>query len=67
MSIGPFQILIIALIILVLFGRGRVSQSMGEFGEGIRNFKKGLADEPAKLEGQSAAPAEAPAERRSSD
>ena len=67
MSIGPFQILIIALIILVLFGRGRISETMGEFGKGIRGFKKGLADEPAKIDGQTVAPAEVPAERSSAD
>ncbi len=44
MNIGPFQILIIALVILVLFGRGRISEMMGDFGKGINSFKKGLSD-----------------------
>jgi sec-independent protein translocase protein TatA len=42
MTVGPFQILIIALIVLLLFGRGRISQSLGEFGQGVRAFRKGL-------------------------
>ncbi|TCD06209.1 twin-arginine translocase TatA/TatE family subunit [Erythrobacteraceae bacterium CFH 75059] len=42
MSLGPWQLLIIALIILVLFGRGRISEMMGDFGKGIRSFKAGM-------------------------
>ena len=45
MNIGPFQILIIALVILVLFGRGRISEMMGDFGKGVKSFRKGLTDE----------------------
>ena len=45
MNIGPFQILIIALVILVLFGRGRISEMMGDFGKGVKSFRKGLSDE----------------------
>lgn len=45
MNVGPFQILIIALVILVLFGRGRISEMMGDFGKGVKSFRKGLADE----------------------
>jgi sec-independent protein translocase protein TatA len=42
---GLFQIVIIALIILVLFGRGRISAMMGDFGKGIKSFKRGLDEE----------------------
>lgn len=45
MNIGPWQLLIVALVILVLFGRGRISEMMGDFGKGIKSFKKGMADE----------------------
>lgn len=45
MNIGLFQILVIALIIIVLFGRGRVSEMMGDFGKGIKGFKQGLAED----------------------
>jgi sec-independent protein translocase protein TatA len=44
-NVGPFQILIIALVILVLFGRGRISEMMGDFGKGVKSFRKGLADD----------------------
>lgn len=48
-GIGIWQILIVALVILVLFGRGKISEMMGDFGKGISSFKKGMteADTPA--------------------
>jgi sec-independent protein translocase protein TatA len=46
MAPGPTQILIIALIILLLFGATRLSEIGKGLGEGIRNFKKGIQDEP---------------------
>ena len=50
MQVGIWQLLIIALVVLVLFGRGRISEMMGDFGKGVNSFKKGLndGDEPAK-------------------
>lgn len=50
MQVGVWQLLIIALVVLVLFGRGRISEMMGDFGKGVNSFKKGLndGDEPAK-------------------
>lgn len=45
MSIGPFQILIIVLVLLVLFGRGRISAMMGDIGKGVKSFRKGLDDD----------------------
>jgi sec-independent protein translocase protein TatA len=64
MNIGIWQILIVALVVLVLFGRGRISEMMGDFGKGISSFKKGMteADEPApkaRIEPPAAAPAPA--------
>lgn len=58
MNVGPFQILIIALVILVLFGRGRISEMMGDFGKGVKSFRKGLAEEEERP-----APAPAPSPR----
>ena len=45
MGIGWPQLLLIALVILVLFGRGRISEMMGDFGKGISSFKKGMAED----------------------
>ncbi|MBX7535593.1 twin-arginine translocase TatA/TatE family subunit [Qipengyuania flava] len=48
MSLGPWQLVIIAILILVLFGRGRISEMMGDFGKGIKSFKQGMNEEEAK-------------------
>jgi sec-independent protein translocase protein TatA len=45
MSVGPWQLIIVAIVILVLFGRGRISEMMGDFGKGIKSFKQGMAEE----------------------
>lgn len=50
-NIGAGQLLIVALILLLIFGAGRISEIGKGLGAGLKNFKKGLADddEPAKL------------------
>jgi sec-independent protein translocase protein TatA len=40
--------IIVVLVVLVLFGRGRISETMGDFGKGIKSFKKGLAEDETK-------------------
>lgn len=48
---GSFSIwhwLIVLVIVLVLFGRGRVSEIMGDFGKGIKSFKEGMNEDEAK-------------------
>lgn len=42
MSIGFGQILVILLLVLVLFGAGKLPSVMGDLGKGLRNFKDGL-------------------------
>ncbi len=37
--------IIVALVVLVLFGRGRISEMMGDFGKGIKSFKQGMTEE----------------------
>ncbi|MCC6925057.1 twin-arginine translocase TatA/TatE family subunit [Novosphingobium sp.] len=37
--------IVVLIIVLVLFGRGRVSEIMGDFGKGIKSFKEGMGDE----------------------
>ncbi len=39
---GPVELLIILVIVIVLFGPGRLGKTMGELGNGIRSFKDGL-------------------------
>jgi len=47
-ALGP--LLVVAVIVLLLFGRGRISEFMGDFAKGIKSFKKGLADEPKEAD-----------------
>ena len=48
MSVGLFQILVIALVLLVLFGRRRISETMGDIGEGVKRFGEGFADDDSQ-------------------
>jgi sec-independent protein translocase protein TatA len=47
-SLGPWQLLIIALVILLLFGGSRLADIGKGLGEGIRALKKGLSDDEKK-------------------
>ncbi|MEM8652458.1 MAG: twin-arginine translocase TatA/TatE family subunit [Pseudomonadota bacterium] len=42
MNIGVWQIVIIAVVVVLLFGRGKISELMGDVAKGITSFKKGL-------------------------
>ena len=44
-GLSPIHIVVFALVVLVLFGRGKVSEFMGDFGKGVKSFKQGMADE----------------------
>lgn len=39
------HLIILALVVLILFGRGRISEMMGDFGKGIKSFKEGMNEE----------------------
>ncbi len=72
MSIGFWQILIIAIIIVLLFGRGKISDLMGDVAKGIKSFKSGLAedeDEPQQQQSKTIehneTPSVEPAEKKS--
>ena len=43
---GPTELILVIVIIVLLFGVGRISKIAGELGSGIRSFRKGLQDEP---------------------
>ena len=50
MSIGIWQIAIVVILVVLLFGSGKISSLMGDVAKGIKSFKKGMAtditDEP---------------------
>ncbi|HMO09339.1 MAG TPA: twin-arginine translocase TatA/TatE family subunit [Paracoccaceae bacterium] len=49
-NIGLPGLLLIAVVVLVLFGRGKISALMGEIGKGITAFKRGVKEETAEIE-----------------
>ena len=51
-NIGLPGLLLIAVVVLVLFGRGKISSLMGEVGKGITAFKKGVDDGSKELENE---------------
>ena len=55
-NIGLPGLLLIAVVVLVLFGRGKISSLMGEVGKGITAFKKGVKDNSDEIENASVPP-----------
>jgi sec-independent protein translocase protein TatA len=45
MSIGIWQIAIVVILLVLLFGRGKISSLMGDVAKGIKSFKKGMASD----------------------
>lgn len=50
MNLGPTELIIILVIVLLLFGVGRLSRIGGELGKGIREFRQGLSGDDNKGE-----------------
>ena len=44
-NIGWTGIIIIAILIVILFGKGKISSIMGDLAKGIKSFKKGMSDD----------------------
>ncbi|MBL8638671.1 MAG: twin-arginine translocase TatA/TatE family subunit, partial [Alphaproteobacteria bacterium] len=45
MSLSPLHIIVVLLLVLLLFGTGKLPRLMGDLAEGIKAFKKGMKDE----------------------
>ena len=46
MGLSWSHILIVLVLFVLLFGRGKISELMGDVAQGIKSFKKGMAEEP---------------------
>lgn len=46
MSIGFWQIAVVVILVVLLFGRGKISSLMGDVAKGIKSFKKGMSSDP---------------------
>ena len=45
MSIGFWQIAVVVILVVLLFGRGKISSLMGDVAKGIKSFKKGMSSD----------------------
>ena len=52
MSIGIWQVVLILLIVLILFGAGKLPKVMGDVAKGVKNFKSGLKDDDEPEDGK---------------
>lgn len=68
MGLSLPHLIVLALVVLLLFGRGKISELMGDFGKGIKSFKQGVSEEAdrpvtpppaAQIPAQPAAPQQA--------
>ena len=50
MTPSIWQLLIVLVIVLLLFGRGKIPQLMGDMARGIKSFKKGMSEEEKTTE-----------------
>ncbi len=48
MTPSPLQLIIVLVIVLLLFGRNKIPQLMGDIAKGIKSFKRGMSDEENK-------------------
>ena len=48
MSIGFWQIAVVVILVVLLFGRGKISSLMGDVAKGIKSFKKGMATDTSE-------------------
>tara|TARA_B100001245_G_scaffold219738_1_gene189764 strand:+ start:115 stop:315 length:201 start_codon:yes stop_codon:yes gene_type:complete len=52
MSIGFWQIAIVVILVVLLFGRGKISSLMGDVAKGIKSFKKGMSTDTTDEDSQ---------------
>ena len=50
-NIGWTGIIIIAILVVILFGKGKISSIMGDLAKGIKSFKKGMSDDTSSKDG----------------
>ncbi len=61
-QLGPTELIIILVIVVLLFGVGRIGKIAGELGSGVRTFREGLKGPEEKEKAQEETPAEKKAE-----
>ena len=60
MGISCWQIAIVVVLVVLLFGRGKISSLMGDVAKGIKSFKKGMSDNPDQTSSTTSSSEETP-------
>lgn len=55
-SLSIWHWIVVVVVVLLLFGRGKISELMGDMAQGIKAFKKGMQDEPQTAEAAKSEP-----------
>ncbi len=66
MGLSLWHIAIVLLVVLIVFGAGRLPGVMGDLGKGIRNFKAGLGEGSDKVESKADTPKLPPSDKSDS-
>jgi len=66
-NIGWSGIIIVAVLVVLLFGRGKISSIMGDVAKGIKSFKKGMSDNPDQTSSISSPSEETSSEKTSNE
>ena len=67
MSIGFWQIAIVVVLVVLLFGRGKISSLMGDVAKGIKSFKKGMSSDDSTQSTTTTSSEETPSENQDSE
>lgn len=63
-SVSIWHWIVVGIIVMLLFGRGKVSELMGDVAKGIKSFKKGMADDEPTAAAQPADPSKPVVDQR---
>lgn len=64
MELSPMHLLLILIIVVILFGGRRIPELMKGLGQGVKEFRQGMRDEPPATNPPSSAPTNPPAETK---
>ena len=67
MSIGFWQIAIVVVLVVLLFGRGKISSLMGDVAKGIKSFKRGMSDNSDQTNSTTSSPEDKSSEDQDSE
>lgn len=67
MSIGPWQIILVLVIVLIIFGAGKLPRVAGDLAKGIKNFKNGMNEDDTEADSKKEISSETSAKEKAED